>query len=91
MHKKTRPDFRLTGLLENLRLTLQRVYVLCLGSFQAFTNGEFNLLAFFEGLTAVADDLAEMNENVTLAFTRNKTKTVLVSEMITNEQKTIPN
>ena len=60
--------------------TLQRIDVLCLGSFQTFTNGEFNLLTFFEGLTAFAYDLAEVNEYVTLSFTGNEPKTFFVIE-----------
>jgi len=60
--------------------TLQRVYVLCLGSFEAFTDGEFNLLAFLQSLTAVADDLTEVNENIAFAFTGYKSKTFFVVE-----------
>jgi hypothetical protein len=59
---------------------LQRVYVFCLRSFQAFTNGELNLLSFFQGLAAFTDDLAEVNKNVTLALTGNETKTFFVIE-----------
>ena len=77
--KKTRAGDAWPGLFWNLE-TLQRSYVLCLGSFEAFTNGEFNLLSFLQGLTAVADDLTEVDENVAFAFTGYKSKTFFVVE-----------
>jgi hypothetical protein len=77
--KKPAQAISLTGFSWILE-TLQRVYVLCLGSFEAFTDGEFNLLAFLQSLTAVADDLTEVNENIAFAFTGYKSKTFFVVE-----------
>jgi hypothetical protein len=47
---------------------------------EALTHGELDLLPFFEGLTAFTDDLTEVYENITLAFTRNEPKTLFVIE-----------
>ena len=60
--------------------TLQGNDVFRLRSFQTFTDGEFDLLAFFQGLAAFADDVPEMNENIPLVLTRDEPITFLVIE-----------
>lgn len=55
-------------------------YVFSLWSLESFTNGELDLLAFFQGFATFTDDLAEVDENVTLTFTGNKAVTFFVIE-----------
>lgn len=46
----------------------------------SFTDGELDLLAFFQGLTAFADNIAKVNENIFLILARNKPITFFVIE-----------
>ena len=77
--KKTRRGVNLPGFFGNFR-TLHRGYVFSLGSLQAFTDGEFDLLPFFEAFAAFTNDLAEMDKNVTLTFAGDKSVTFFVIE-----------
>jgi hypothetical protein len=62
------------------RPALQWDYVLRLWAFLTFTDGELDLLAFPQGLAAFANNVAEMNEDIALVFTCDKSVTFFVIE-----------
>jgi hypothetical protein len=80
MLKKTPGTDGSPGVAINGYCKLQGNHVLSLWAFLAFSNRELDLLSFFQGFTAFHCNGAEMDENITLAFTRNKTKTFFVVE-----------
>lgn len=61
-------------------MLLQRRNVLSLRAFLAFSNIELDLLAFLKGSVTFTNDIAEMHEYISFAFTRDETITFFVIE-----------
>lgn len=51
-------------------------YVLGLGAFKTFHQGEFNLLALIQGPVAIASNLTVVNKNIRAVFNGNKAVTL---------------